>query len=204
MRCGYRSRSVLLASLSRVKQHIALVLIAVLWFVGYGIGVESEWIWVYAPISLMFMGLVFAFNRKAEFSNGLLAALAVVIVGNLAGGVLEVRGDILYAFEVAGGVQYDKVFHAAATGVASWAIWELLGTWGIGRGRFLAALMMGAGGGAFIEMFEFFGTKLFDTNVGDYDNNMLDMIANFTGSLVALLLLAYRNIGIATEELVME
>jgi hypothetical protein len=187
-----------------MKQHIVLVLVAVVGFVAYGIGVESKWIWIYAPISLMFTGLVFAFNRKAEFSNGLLAALAVVIVGNLAGGVLEVRGDILYIFEVAGGVQYDKVFHAAATGVASWASWELLGTWGIGRGRFLAALMMGVGGGAFIEIFEFFGTKLLDTNVGGYDNNMLDLIANFTGSLVALLLLRYRKIGIVADEFVVE
>jgi len=195
---------VLLTSLRRMKQHIGLVLVAVAGFVAYGIGVESKWIWIYAPVSLMFTGLVFGFNRKAAFSNGLLAALAVVIVGNLAGGVLEVRGDILYMFEVAGGVQYDKVFHAVATGVASWASWELLGTWGISRGRFLAALMMGAGGGAFIEMFEFFGTKLLDTNVGGYDNNMLDLIANSTGSLVALLLVRYRKIGIGAEPFVME
>jgi hypothetical protein len=184
-----------------MKQHITLVLVAVLGFVAYGISVESKWIWIYAPISLMFATLVFAFNRKAEFPDGLLVALAVVIVGNLAGGVLEVKGDILYVLDVAGGVQYDKLFHAAATGVASWASWELLGSWGIERGRFLAALMMGAGGGAFVEIFEFFGTKLLDTNVGGYDNNMLDLIANSTGSLVALLFLRYGRSGSVVDEL---
>lgn len=170
-----------------MKQHLGVVLTAVAGFVVYGVVIDSRWIWVYAPISLLFAGLVTLFHRRIDFSKGLLLALAVVIVGNLAGGVLEVNGEILYLRQMVGGLQYDKFFHATATGVASWASWQLLGNWGLQRGRFLVALMMGAGGGAFIEIFEFVGTKLLDTNVGGYDNNMQDLIANSTGSLVALL-----------------
>lgn len=174
-----------------MKQHLLVVLTAVAAFVVYGLSVDSKWIWVYAPISLMFTGLVMLFHRRAGFSKGLLLALALVIVGNLAGGVLEVNGEILYLKQVFGDLQYDKVFHATATGAASWASWQLLGGWGLQRGRFFAALMMGAGGGALVEIFEFVGTKLLDTNVGGYDNNMQDLIANTSGSLVALMIVRF-------------
>jgi hypothetical protein len=178
-----------------MKHHLLVVLAAVAGFIVYGLAVDSKWIWVYAPISLFFAGVVALFHRRVGFSQGLLLALALVIVGNLAGGVLEVNGEILYLKHVVGGLQYDKVFHATATGVASWASWQVVGGWGLSRGRFLVALMMGAGGGAFVEIFEFVGTKLLDTNVGGYDNNMQDLIANTTGSLVALLIARFWRTG---------
>lgn len=67
----------------------------------------------------------------------------------------------MYETAVLGPLKYDKVFHAAATGVAAWASFEALTRWG-GRptpGLALAAVLMAS-------------------------NNMLDVFANTAGAVV--------------------
>jgi hypothetical protein len=53
-----------------------------------------------------------------------------------------------------------------------------------------ATVLMAAGAGALVEMVEFSGTIVFPgTNVGDYGNNMLDLVANMAGAMIATALI---------------
>jgi len=60
----------------------------------------------------------------------------------------------------------------------------------------MTTVLMAAGAGAMVEMVEFSGTLVFPgTNVGDYGNNMLDLVANLAGAMVATALIWWRGRG---------
>lgn len=154
-------------------------------FLVYGIAVDSPAVWYYVPITVVLVGALAVIHRSARFSSATLWALAVIAIGNLAGGVLLVDGAPLYEMDVIGAIRYDKFYHALATAVGAWASLEALERWG-GRRRpalLFAAVMMASGAGAFVEIVEYVGTLIREsTIVGDYSNNMQDLIANTVGA----------------------
>lgn len=170
---------------------LILLLTATAGFLIYGLVAGSPFVFYYVPITLMLTLVVWAIHRSAHFSNTTLMALALAAIGNLAGGVLLINGAPLYGLAVIGEIRYDKIFHAAATAVAAWASFEAIRRWGVmhvGVAAFVA-IMMASGAGAFVEIIEYIGTLIFEsTSVGDYGNNMLDLIANTTGAVVAVLI----------------
>ena len=180
---------------ARVRVRALAVLAAVLVAVAvYGTVVDSPVTWFYVPITAVLAGLVALIDRSARFSPAVLAALVAIAVGNLAGGVLLVGGEPLYLLELVGPVRYDKVFHTVSTGVAAWACWDALTTWAgtssSAGGLAAAAFLMACGTGALVEVVEFVGTSVFtNTNVGDYGDNMLDLVANAGGAAVVALVL---------------
>jgi uncharacterized membrane protein YjdF len=91
--------------------------------------------------------------------------------------------------KLVGDVRYDKPFHAFATGVAAWACFEALTRWSGRGGGVIAfsAVMMAAGLASLVEIVEYLGSLIFQTtNVGDYGNNMLDLVANLIGAVIAV------------------
>jgi hypothetical protein len=175
---------------------IGFVAGAIIGFAAYGTAVSSPLTGIYVPMTVVLVGLIALVHRAVRFSLPVLWALALAGVGNMAGGVFLVDDRPLYLAPVVGAIHYDKLFHAAATGVAAWASWQALEHWSItGRGRTaFAAVLMACGAGALVEVVEFTGTRVFPTtNVGDYGNNMLDLVANLAGALVAAAVLARRG-----------
>lgn len=157
-------------------------------FLIYGIAAGAVAVAYYVPITIVLVAIFWRIHLAVGFSSGLLWGLALVAAGNLAGGVLLVDGAPLYQLEVLGPIQYDKLFHAAATGVGAWAAYEALVRWGVPHRPLLvfAAVMLAIGGGALVEIVEYFGSLLIENNsVGDYANNMQDLIANTVGASVA-------------------
>jgi hypothetical protein len=128
--------------------------------------------------------------------------VSLVGLGNMAGGVLLVEGDALYMAEVLGPLRYDKVFHALAAGAMVIVAWEAMKRWTDGvhhlGGMLLLCWLVVMGGGAVVEIAELIGSTLSDTNVGDYANNALDLVANGTGAAVGIAVvwrLERRDIG---------
>lgn len=178
---------------------LAVLAIALVGVAVYGSVTGSPFTWFYVPITAVLAGLLALVDRSARFSTPVLAALVAIALGNLAGGVLLVGGEPLYLLELVGPVRYDKVFHAVATGVAAWACWDALTTWAgtssSAGGLAAAAFLMACGTGALVEVVEFIGTSVFaNTNVGDYGDNMLDLLANAGGAALVSLLL-WRSAG---------
>ncbi len=178
-------------SMSRVL--IALVA-AMVGFLIYGIAADSSSVIYYIPITVIFTGVIALIHRSVGFPTAVLWGLAGAAIGNMAGGVLLVSGATLYELPVLGSIRYDKVFHAVAAGLVAWASLEALASWGLRRTFALGfgAAMMAFGGGALVEVVEYFGSLIIeDPSVGGYTNNAQDLIANTVGAVVGTTL-AYR------------
>jgi uncharacterized membrane protein YjdF len=162
-------------------------------FLVYGLSADSPFVAYYVPITVALMGLGIWLNRHLRWSTPVIWGLVAIGIGNLIGGVLLVDGQPFYSYALIGELRYDKVFHAIATGVAAWAAHGPLagriknpGPVGLG---FLVVLVA-SGAGAVVEMIEYLGSVLFEqTSVGDYANNMLDLVANLIGALAAVVIL---------------
>lgn len=164
----------------------------------YGRAVGSELANIYGVVSVVLALAIGLIHRSVQFSRPVLWALSLVGLGNMAGGVWLVSGRPLYLAPLVGSFRYDKLFHAVATGVAAWAGYEALRRWGsVNRftgGVAFATVLVACGAGALVEIVEFSSTIVFPTtNVGDYGNNMLDLVANLVGALVAAVLLSWRS-----------
>lgn len=161
----------------------------------YGTAVDSPFTWIYVGVTVLLVAIVAAVHRSIGFSSGVLAAMAVAAIGNLAGGVLLVDGDVLYEQDlIEGTLRFDQVLHFYATAVATWASWQALRGWVTkdgGRlrpegGTLVVILLLGLGNGAVVEVVEFFGSQLIpNSNVGDYVNTGWDLTANLLGAGVA-------------------
>ncbi len=156
-------------------------------FLIYGIAAGSSPVAYYVPITVVLVGVMAWIHRSVHFSMAVLWGLAAVAIGNVAGGVLLIDGAPLYQLQVLGPIQFDKVFHAVATGVGAWAALEALRSWGVPHtsAAVFLAVMVASGGGALVELVEYVGSILIENDsVGGYANNMQDLIANTTGALV--------------------
>ena len=172
---------------------LAVLGAAVIGFLFYGLSVDSPFVGYYVPITAALMGLGVWMHRRLRWTDSVVWGLVAIGIGNLVGGVLLVDGQPFYSYALVGDLRYDKVFHAVATGVAAWAAHGALagrvnnpGRLGLG---FLVVLVA-SGAGAIVEMIEYLGSVIFEqTSVGDYANNMLDLVANLIGAVAAVLIL---------------
>lgn len=146
------------------------------------------------------MGLAWLAVRRYRLPVWLLGLLQVAIVLHLAGGTIFIGGTRLYDLALLPGAplpawfsqaaRYDKLVHAyfAAVGVAGFAhMWR---PFGLGEGRrpfsLLIILFVVMGISATVEVIEYMGTKQIALpEVGGYDNNLQDLLANLMGALAA-------------------
>ena len=156
----------------------------------YGVSVDSPLTGIYTGINIGLFVLFGVLHIWARWPVHALWAVSIVGLGNMLGGVLLVDGNALYMAEVLGPIRYDKVFHALAAGAMVVVAWEAMKRWSDGvrhlGGQLLLTWLVVMGGGAMVEIAELIGSTLTDTNVGDYANNALDLVANGTGAAVGI------------------
>jgi hypothetical protein len=160
----------------------------------YGRSTDSPFVGIYLAVTVVLTLVIVGIDRAVGFADPVLWGLALVAIGNMAGGVLLVGDGTLYLAPILGPVRYDKVFHALATSVGTIAAWAALKRWGeIERftpGIAFSVVLMGCGAGALVEIVEYVGTLVVpNSSVGDYGNNMLDLVANLVGALAAVALI---------------
>ncbi|NND84166.1 MAG: hypothetical protein HKN46_03360 [Acidimicrobiia bacterium] len=150
----------------------------------YGPTVDSAFTWFYVPLSVVYAGLIEWLDRRLGLRERVRWSLTVAALGNLAAGVLVVGGDQFYVYPLFGPVWVDDVQHFTAAAIASWAAWDLLRALPE-RSRAFVAVLTATGLGALIEVGEFIGWSLFDTNVGGYTDTMMDFVVNLAGATLA-------------------
>jgi len=165
---------------------LAVLALLVAGFLLYGTAVASPFVAFYTVVTVLAGAGLALLHRSVDLPRPLAWALVAVSGGNLAGGVLLVGGAPLYVHRFGGVVPYDLAFHAVASAVGGWAAAVVVAVW---HGRaappaaVLVASLVAAGAGAVVEVVEFTGTLVFpNTNVGDYRNNMLDLVVNLAGA----------------------
>lgn len=143
--------------------------------------------------------VVFALRKRA-LSSLLAAALAAVAIVHLAGGLVQIGGDVLY--NASPGVdlfRYDHFAHALGIFVGTMLLWELLIRGAVERSRrghlVTVALLAGLGLGALNETIEFLATLAHggESHVGGYTNTGWDLVANLIAGMVAGLVLHRRQ-----------
>ncbi|MYG91641.1 MAG: hypothetical protein F4196_01910 [Acidimicrobiia bacterium] len=134
-------------------------------------------------------GVVLVFDRRVRFSTEVLVLLSISGFAHMAGGNVVINGSLLYESTWLGFLGYDHLLHVLGLGTAGLAVWEAttrmfraFGGWPAAVITFLGAHAVGTA----IEIGEYLSYLTIEAaNVGDYANNMQDLIANMVGALLA-------------------
>ncbi len=170
---------------------VAALSLTTLGFTIYGLAVDSPFVWVYVPVTVVLAAAVYGMHRSVDFSTTNLWWLCAVAVGNLAGGIYLVDGQPLYVKHLFGDIRFDKPFHTVSTAIAAWVAYEVVARWAEGRASrpaiAVAAVFIAVGLGALVEIVEYVGSVMIENaNVGDYGDTMLDLVVNTLGAVLAV------------------
>jgi len=180
----------------------AFTLFYVLAFATYYISIRNfEFLWYIGVIMFFFVLILFTLHRS-RFDYVILAGLSLWGFLHLAGGSLMVDGGILYnwevlpLFEVSGStvLKFDHIVHSFGFGVSALVLYHLIlpylnnaVNWKV---LFTIIVVAAAGLGALNEAVEFIAVIFVpETNVGGYTNTALDIVFNFLGAIVAVVLI---------------
>lgn len=153
---------------------------------------NREFQFYFAVMALIAVGVAFL-HVRVVLTFPILWALSVWGLAHMAGGNIHLDEEtkVLYNFWLIPGLlRYDHIVHAYGFGVATWVAWlslrSQLAKPAPRLGVLIICVCVGMGLGAINEVVEFIATLIIpDTNVGDYANTGWDLVANFTGSLIA-------------------
>lgn len=148
-----------------------------------------EEFFVYAGVILG--GIVFLWwtFRDHSFDGRMLVLLQIGIFMHFSGAFVQIDAGRLYDAHVLG-IRYDKYVHFVNAFAAAYLVSRLFQIQGIPPTfiNSLALLLTVLGLGAVVEIMEY-GVMLTipGNGVGNYDNNMQDLLSNFCGSLTFLM-----------------
>lgn len=134
--------------------------------------------------------------RRYTFRSWLLVLIEVGILMHFAGGLVQLHGSRLYD-SVFFGLRYDKYVHFTNSFFGTLIVKDFFDRRKMKLYDFesLAVVLIVLGFGAVIEIVEFVVTKTVTHNgVGDYDNNMVDLISNLAGGLLYMLIARLRTV----------
>ena len=155
----------------------------------YGIAFDRGPAYGYLLWMVCAVGLMAYVDSRVRFSTHVLVLLCIVGFCHLAGGNLEISGELLYRQAWLGFLRYDHLVRFFGLGGAGLAVWEATRRMlNADRGmRAALVVILGASTiGTFIEIGEYLVSQVFSSvRVGAYANNMQDLIANLLGGLAA-------------------
>jgi hypothetical protein len=168
------------------------------------LGKNYEFLIYVLVIGLIFL-VILASNKKINYPNFILWLLATWGFLHFSGSAFYINGTKLYELMVIELVgepykvfKYDQFVHMFGFFTATLTLYYVLKP-AIKKGtkRFISLsviiVMAGLGAGALNEILEFIPTIFFETGVGGYENNAIDLIANLIGALIALVMIWKRD-----------
>lgn len=182
---------------------IAFNLFYALIFLIYYISTKNyEFILYLGVFSILFtLGILTLY--KTNFSNSILWLLSLGGLLHLLGGAMKINGEVLYNFVIINLIgkgdyvilKYDQIMHLFGMFVIAISAYHILNNYLKNSSLiYLCVFFIGVGWGSLVETIEFLNKVLFqDTGVGGYNNNMIDLIFNTLGSLVAVIYLRCKN-----------
>jgi len=141
---------------------------------------------LYAGATLAAIFVFWRSLRQNTYPMWLLLLLEVAMLAHFSGGLVSVGGERLYAYSVGGIITFDKVVHFANSVAAALFLMHLARSRHMRFGGWegFIIVMTVAGIGTVIEILEYAAVvTLPQTGVGDYANNLQDLIANALGGI---------------------
>lgn len=146
---------------------------------------------VYSVTVLAIMLAFWLALRRHEYPIWAVVALQLTVLGHIAGRFVVIDGLPLYRSQILG-MRGDKVIHtlnSLAAAVFATAMFRRLGLV-LGGWEGFIVVMTVTGAGALVEIIEYGGTLVLPvTHVGDYVNNMQDLLANLVGAFAGWLII---------------
>jgi len=160
---------------------------------------------IYVFVILFFLLLILATNKKVEYPNDVLWGLTAWAILHMGGGGISIGGTRLYdlilipissTYEV---LKYDQFVHMVGFFVTTLVVFHVLRPllkpdldkwWALS----IVVVMAGLGFGALNEIVESSATVFApETGVGGYINTSLDLVSNFIGAILAMVLIRIRR-----------
>ncbi len=179
-----------------IKRQPILALFVAAYTIGFGAlaarNGNQEFVF-YTLVMVAFIAGAILLDRRVRFASETLWGLAIWGLLHMAGGNLQVAGDVLYNYRPFSDLpRYDQVIHFYGFFSATLAAGECLRAafppqaWRVSTGVAIALACVGMGLGAVNEVIEFIATLIVeDTNVGDMTNTGWDLVANMLGACSA-------------------
>ena len=143
---------------------------------------------VYAVGIVALIIILWLYFRRFTFETSMLVLLEIGILMHFSGAFVQINGHRLYDAHILW-IRYDKYVHFVNSFVISIFVRKIFVMQKNQTGfiNLIFILMIVLGLGAIVEIVEYGVTKTVPHNgVGDYDNNMQDLIGNFGGGLLYL------------------
>ncbi|PIF04214.1 MAG: hypothetical protein CSA86_02525 [Arcobacter sp.] len=141
---------------------------------------------LYASVIFLVIFLAWVKFKEIKVKTYILLAIQITIFIHFAGAFVEIDGHRLYDFRILS-IRYDKFVHFINSFIGAFIIHYLFKKYNVDMGRMtligLGFIVLGIG--AFIEILEFMVVLTVPHNgVGDYVNNMSDLLANLFGVII--------------------
>jgi len=139
----------------------------------------------YAVIILLLLTGAWVIFRSYDWDPWLLALVAFGVAIHFAGGLTSHEGVRLYDW-VPFGIRFDKFVHFINAAIAAQVVVAIMRFEGISFGRLegLGVVLIVLGVGTTFEIAEYMVLRTMpDAGVGQYDNDLQDMIANLCGAV---------------------
>lgn len=140
---------------------------------------------VYTAVVTLLVTAIWLVLRRYEHPIWLTLLLQLALLGHIAGRTISLDGTELYRIHVLG-LRMDKPIHAFNSLAGAAYITVLFRRVGVRLGGWegFTVIMVACGAGAFVEIVEYLGVLLLPfTYVGDYANNVQDLVANLIGAI---------------------
>ncbi len=158
---------------------------------------------IYVGVLVAVFALLFGTLKTTKFPTYILWLISIWGLMHVLGGSVPTPDGVLFAYRIfpffdGGGefyiLKYDQVVHAYLYGVMSLVFIHLIRNTLAARGSawiiVLTAVMASMGVSAMNEIMEFFiAVSLERHGVGGYHNAMLDLVFNFSGAVIATVIL---------------
>lgn len=157
-------------------------------FIAYRGSANLHEFFFYAIVIFLVICYTWLKFRHFDVRLSILMLIEITIILHFAGAFVQIDGSRLYDFRFFD-IRYDKFVHLINSMIATVVVLYLLHNNHIKTTKLIltAIVLSVLGVGAVIEILEFIVTLTVPHNgVGDYTNNMLDMVANFIGSLIVI------------------
>jgi uncharacterized membrane protein YjdF len=154
---------------------------------------------MYIAIIILIIAAIISTNKKINYPNGVLWGFTFCMLLHFAGGSMKFNGVLLYDLiifpiaKILPILRYDQFVHIVASVFATLFIYSLIGSLlskkrsNLGLSALFVLLLATVGTGAILELIEFTAVIILpSTGVGGYENTMLDIAANFIGSIFGL------------------
>ena len=148
----------------------------------------------YASVIISIIIVAWYKFRYLQVKLSLLILIEIGILMHFSGAFIQVDGHRLYDSRFFD-IRYDKFVHFTNAMIATFITLHVFSKRGLQDSKFilLLAVLTVLGLGAVVEILEYIVTLTVKHNgVGAYNNNMLDLVSNFFGSIFAVLVYEYR------------